>query len=260
MLQIMRDSPAPVVINVLGSCRDVALAGRMDPGLFARKCRAIYLNAGSGTPDMAKAHELEWNVRLDPKGYAAIFDLPCPVYWMPCFEVVHQKPNDLFRVAEYGTFYRFRQSDVLPHLSTRMQRFFAYAFEHGRFVPKSSAGALRPNWLRRLQAEPEPELMEQLNEMDRNMWCTGGFLHAVGETVSRDGQIVSAADAVDPVFSFDPVEVSCSNAGVTSWTSSTAPTDRFLFHVRDTDRYSAAMTTALRSLLTEDSQHFELTK
>ena len=260
MLQLMRDAPAPVVINLLGSCRDVALAGRMDPDLFARKCRAIYLNAGSGTPDVAKARELEWNVRLDPKGYATIFGLPCPVYWMPCFEVVHPNPRDLFRVAEYGTFYRFRQRDVLPHLPTGMQRFFAYAFEHGRFVSRSATGERRPNWLRYLQTDPEPKLMEQLNDMDRNMWCTGGFLHAVGQTVSREGKIVSAVDAVDPVFTFDPIEVTCANSGVTRWTSSTAKTNRYLFHVRDTDRYSAAMTTALHSLLTKNSQRFKFTK
>jgi inosine-uridine nucleoside N-ribohydrolase len=84
----MRSSPEPVVINVLGSCRDVATAAQLDPELFAEKCRAVYLNAGSGTLDPTEAARKEWNVRLDPAGYAAIFDLPCPVYWLPCFHTV----------------------------------------------------------------------------------------------------------------------------------------------------------------------------
>ncbi len=51
LLEMLRRAPVPVVINILGSCRDVALAGRLAPDLFRRKCRALYLNAGSGTPD-----------------------------------------------------------------------------------------------------------------------------------------------------------------------------------------------------------------
>ena len=33
----------------------MALAGRLEPDLFAAKCAGVYLNAGSGTPDPAKA-------------------------------------------------------------------------------------------------------------------------------------------------------------------------------------------------------------
>lgn len=249
MLDLLRRSPRPVVINVLGSCRDVALAGKLEPELFARKCRAIYLNAGSGTPDAAKARRLEWNVHLDPVGYSAIFDLPCPVYWMPCFEEV-PAPGAPFRSAEYGTFWRFRQGDVLPHLSPGVQNYFAYMFLHGGTLARGGqAPALRPNWLQVLVAEPDPDVISRINAMDRNMWCTGGFLHAVGLTVTRDGRIVPFESASGAVFTFDPVDVSCSRDGVTRWTSHPAQSDRFLFHVRDVDRYPAAMTSALRSLL-----------
>lgn len=250
MLQLLRRSPDPVVINIVGSCRDVALAGRLEPDLFARKCRAVYLNAGSGTPDESKAAVLEWNVHLDPVGYAAIFDLPCPVYWMPCFEEVCRAPGELFRAAEYGTFYRFRQGDVLPHLSAGVQSYFAYMFQHGRSLSRQpNAPAPRPNWLQTLVASPDPALVDQINAMDRNMWCTGGFFHAVGLTVTRQGQIVPLDDAGEPLFTFDPIEVSCSTDGVTRWKNTSAKTDRFLFHVRDVDRYPDAMTVALRSLL-----------
>ncbi len=42
VLDILRRSPEPVVINVIGSCRDIAVAGKKAPQLFADKCAAIY--------------------------------------------------------------------------------------------------------------------------------------------------------------------------------------------------------------------------
>lgn len=251
MLEILRGSPEPVVINILGSCRDVAIAGSLEPALFAKNCRAIYLNAGSGTPDQAKAARLEWNVHLDVAAYAAIFKLPCPVYWMPCFEEVRPAGGG-FQTAQYGTFYRFRQGDVLPQLSDRVQNFFAYVFLHGRSEAERAGGTSpRPDWLRRLVGPKDQELLARVDAMDRNMWCTGGFLHAAGMGVTRDGEIRPQEEVAEPVFTFDPIEVACSPAGITRWQPSPASANRYLFHVRDTARYPAAMTAALRSLLKE---------
>ncbi len=250
LLDVLRRSPGPLVINVLGSCRDVAIAGRLEPELFAAKCRAIYLNAGSGTPDKSKATRLEWNVHLDPLAYAAIFDIPCPIYWMPCFEVIRPTPDEAEQFAGYATFYRFRQGEILPHLSKGARNFFAYMFQHGRLEAKHSEPEdLRPNWLQFLSGEPDPELLERINAMERNMWCTGGFLHAVGMTVSPDGAIVPLADADQPVFTFDPIRVTCGQDGVTTWQDISSETNRFIFHVRDRQRYPAAMTTAMQDLL-----------
>ncbi|MCX7825892.1 MAG: hypothetical protein N2689_10080, partial [Verrucomicrobiae bacterium] len=145
VLRLLRDSPRPVVIHVLGSCADVAIASKRDPKLFAKKCAAVYLNAGAGTPDKAKAARLEYNVNLNPAGYAAMFDLPCPVYWMPCFEEVPGKGQP-WEVMEFGTFYRFLQSDILPHLSPRMKNFFAWMYKHGR--GDKSAEPPGCDWLR----------------------------------------------------------------------------------------------------------------
>jgi hypothetical protein len=250
MLDILRRSPEPVVINILGSCRDVAIAGRLEPELFAAKCRAIYLNAGSGTRDPAKAQRLEWNVHLDARAYAAVFDIPCPIYWMPCFEVVAATPDEQQQFEGYGTFYRFRQGDVLPHLSDGTRNFLAYMFRHGRAATQQ-AGATGPgtNWLRYLVGEPEAEWQTRIDAMNRNMWCTGGFLHAAGMAVTSDGAIVPWADARQPVFTFDPIAVSCSADGVTQWQDAPENAASFIFHVRDAQRYPAALTAAMRSLL-----------
>ncbi len=247
---MMRSSDEPIVINVLGSCRDVALAGSLDPELFSRRCRAIYLNAGSGTPDPEKAAKLEWNVSLDPRAYSTIFTLPCPVYWMPCFEELGRDTTQSSTPPEYGTYYRFRQGDILPHLSNELQKFFVYMFKHGRHEQEhATSGDITPDWLQYLVAPVDMDLLARANAMDRNMWCTGGFLHAVGLTVTRDGEIVPTAEARDPVFTFDPVDVTCSATGVTSWRPATISPPRYIFHVRDPQRYPAAMTAALKTLL-----------
>ena len=256
MLQVLRNSPEPIVINILGSCRDVAIAGSLEPELFAEKCKAIYLNAGSGSPDPKKAAKLEWNVQLDPRAYSTIFSIPCPVYWMPCFEEIGWKPTATSKFPEYGTYYRFRQGTILPHLSKEMQNFFAFMFKHGQLEKEHTTGDdIRADWLSALVGPSDSKLLERLNAMDRNMWCTGGFLHAAGYTVTRDGKIVRLEEASDPVFTFDSIDVSCAASGVTTWRPSQSSPPRYIFHVRDPQSYPTAMTAALKSLMLELNTH-----
>ncbi|MFA6560636.1 MAG: nucleoside hydrolase [Verrucomicrobiia bacterium] len=240
-LELMRQSPRPVVIHVIGSCRDVALAMRLEPKLFARRCAGIYLNAGSGTPDREKARQLEWNVNLDPASYAAMFEAPCPVYWLPCFEVVSSVPAEMWRVAAYGSFYRFRQSDILPYLSDRVQNFFMAMYARG----KAADGF----WLQELAMPKNAEALAAQGKRDRNMWCTAGFLHAAGLTATKAGEIVPLKSASDVVFAFEPIRVKCSAAGVTEWTKDPQSKNRFILRVTDVERYQSAMTTVLKSLL-----------
>jgi hypothetical protein len=238
VLDVLQSSPEPVVINILGSSRDVAIAGKKDPNLFAAKCAAIYLNAGTGSADMSSASKLEYNVTLDKSAYAAIFDLPCPVYWMPCFEELESRREQVVR--EYGTHYVFRQDEILPHLSDRVQKYFAYMF--GRYTDC--------NWLHYMKAEKDEALLSKVCGMYRHMWCTGGFLHTAGYTVSRDGEIVPLSEkSYLPVFTFDPIKVRCDSNGVMEWTHDDNSRNRFIFHIRDTDNYQSAMTKAMKSLL-----------
>jgi hypothetical protein len=82
------------------------------------------------------------------------------------------------------------------------------------------------------------------------MWSTAGLLQVAGLTVTSEGKIVPLAAADKPVYSFDPVRVRCDAHGVTEWTAGAdAPHPRYLFHVRDKERYQAAMTAALCALL-----------
>jgi hypothetical protein len=251
LLKLMRDSPLPVAISVVGSCRDVALAGRLEPDLFAAKCAGIYINAGSGTPDPAKAARLEYNVALDPASYAAVFDLPCPVYWLPCFEVA-PGGGVPFAAGEYGTYYRFHQKEVLPRLAPRLQNYFAFMFEQGEAsrAGRPDAEAIRPNWLHYLERPPDRAFLDRLSEGTRNMWSTAGFFHLAGLSVAADGRLVKRDDGeADSVFTFDPVQVRCGADGITAWSPDPRSLDRFLFHVLDPERYPAALTAALTALL-----------
>lgn len=237
----MRQSPKPVVIHILGSCRDVALAARLEPELFARKCAAVYLNAGSGTPDSEKAKRLEYNVALDPVNYAAIFELPCPVYWLPCFEWISPVPAEMWRVAEYGSYYRFRQSEILPQLSVRLQNYFLAMYAGGK-----PANGL---WLQQLSLPIDPAALKTEGDRNRNMWCTAGFLHAARLTVATSGEIVPLNSVTSPVFAFEPIRVTCAANGVTTWSRDADSKNRFILRVTDVERYQAAMTAALRSLV-----------
>lgn len=238
VLDVLKSSANPVVINTTGSCRDIAIAGNREPKLFAEKCAGIYLNAGTGSPNREKATKLEYNVTLDPLAYAAIFDLPCPVYWMPCFEAI--EPQSERRVMEYGTYYRFRQDAILPYLSDRMQKFFVYTL----------ARMTSHNWLSYLMADCDPALVHQFGASYRNMWCTGGFLHAAGYGVTSDGKIAPLGQVSNKtVFAFEPVRVACTKDGVTTWSRQKAETKRYIFQICDTDHYQSAMTKAIKALL-----------
>ncbi len=238
VLRLLAEATEPVVITIVGSCRDVTLAGVVDPNLFRAKCRAVYLNAGSGTRRPELLGEAEYNVALNPAAYAGIFDLPCPVYWMPCFEVTPPR----WQVEEFGTFYRFTQSEILPHLSPRVQSYFAYMLSRS---PST-------DWLGALRSPPAAAELAAFGALERNMWCTGGFLHATGRTVTVDGDIVPLAKAGErAVFTFDPIAATCADDGIVRWSPTTTPGHpaRHIFHVRNRERYAAAMTRAMRTLL-----------
>jgi len=239
LLDALRQSPEPVIINIVGSCRDIALAGLKDPAVFSKKCAAIYLNAGTGSPDPEKSAVLEYNVQRNPASYAAIFDLPCPVYWMPCWDEVAWTVQER-KVMEWSTHYRFQQSEILSHLSPVMQNYFLYALDR----------STNQNWLRCLLDPVNPDLLEKYGAMERSMWSTAAFFHGAGYSVDGKGNIVPLERiGKDGVFAFEPVSVTCDDAGVTRWRVDRSSTKRFICHVVDLQNYQPAMVTAMRSLL-----------
>jgi hypothetical protein len=231
----LKKSQSPVVINIVGSATNIAVASKKEPTLFKEKCKAIYISAGSAYP--GENDWLESNVGQDPSAYAAIFDLLCPVYWLPCW---HKAGTDRRKVlGEYGSYYRFLQNDILPDLPDKLQNFFLFML--GR---KESH-----NWFNYLNGKPEQELLERFGKLYRDMWSTAGFFHAAGKKITREGEIVSENSDKVSIFSFIPVKVSCDDNGNTTWEANNLSKNRYIFHVNDLLNYQKAMTWALKNLL-----------
>lgn len=232
LLETLRKSPSPVVINIVGAATNVAVALKKDPSLFKRKCKAIYLNAGSANSTTDK--KLEYNVQLNPLAYAAIFDAPCPVYWMPCMT-----RTNIMEVGEYGTYYSFIQNEILPDLPIRLQNFFLFMFGQKK----------SHEWFTYLNRKPEQELLTQYSSNLRRMWCTAGFIHAAGNKVTLEGEIVPLHSKRESVFSFLPVRTSSNDLGYVDWEPDHTSKNRYIFHVDSMVNYSKAMTNAMKKLL-----------
>lgn len=239
VLRTLESRSEPTAISIVGSCRDVARALIEAPEVFAERCAGIYLNAGTGSPDPTLAANLEYNVRLNPEAYAAIFNAPCPIYWMPCFEEIDSKIGSL-SVRQYGTWYTFPQEEILPHLSAELGAYFTYSLE-GR----TDSRYLQP------VVDPASDVLSPYTlGSERSMWCTYGFFHAAGLDVGRDGSVALSGELqAEPVCDFLPISVTCDEHGVTRWTPDAAAQDRFIFRIRHVDDYPNAMLTAMRGLL-----------
>jgi len=232
LLETLRKSETPVVINIVGAATNVAVAIKKDPVLFKKKCKAIYLNAGSA--NAVKDKKLEYNVKLNPLAYSAIFDAPCPVYWLPC-----TTRTNIGEVGEYGSYYRFIQKEILPELPEKLQNFFLFML-----AKKESH-----EWFTYLKGKPEQDLLNQFSSIVRHMWCTAGFIHAAGKKVTTGGDIIPENSEENSVFSFVPVKTNCDDNGYTNWEIDHNSKNRFIFHVNDTTNYQKAMTSAMKKLL-----------
>lgn len=232
LLKTLAESPEPVIINIVGSSTDVGAAARREPELFARKCRAIYLNAGSAFP--GKEGMLEYNVQLNPASYAAIFDIPCPIYWCPCWH-----KTEMREVGPHGTWYSFPQKEILPRLSSPMQNYFLY------MLSKSA----EPKYLRYMLGQVDGALLAEFGEKVRHMWSTASILHAAGMTVTVEGKLLPVEQAQNPVFDFLPIDITCADTGETTWQQTAQSSNRYIFHLPEPEVYPAAMTAALGDLL-----------
>jgi len=238
VLKILSEAPDPVVITTHGSCRDLAIAADLRLDLFAEKCAAVYLSGGTSlrAPD---APELEYNVSADPSAFAAMFDLPCPIYWAPCFERLEVIDTVGENKGGLATFYKFNQGEVLPKMSDGMQKYMLYALSR---EPSH-------RWLRYLERPIDDELLSHYARQDRDVGGPGFFFHAAGLSVTLDGEIVPLKDVGDKaVFSYEPAHVTCDAHGRTSWQLTSEPTNRFMFNVRSISHYPSAMTEAMAML------------
>lgn len=231
LIDTLRKSPDQVIITITGASTNVAAALKKEPELFRKKCKAIFLSAGKAFrgPDEGP----DTNVEMNPSAYAAIFDSPCPLYWVPCLQGMNK------RVGEYASQFTFRQSEILPFLSAKIQNFFLFMFNYKEDT----------KWLKYILKEPSKEMVDLQGTKNRNMWSTAGLFHSAGLKVTEDGELVDMQSDKKQVFSFKPVNITCNDNGLTSWELSDKSRDRFIFHIDDLSKYQEAMTTSLKNIL-----------
>jgi hypothetical protein len=242
IIECLRASERPVALTCVGSAADIVIAALREPALFRDKCAGVYLNSGSAHDNPARPAQLEFNVALDPAAYAAMFDLPCPLTWFPCWHVTEVRES-----GESGSFYWLPHRDALAGISDAAANFFAYMF----------GKSTEPKWLRAMNSPPPADAWEKILSGRRGMWSTASLLAATGLTVTRDGDIVPSAEAGDSaVFRLKQVEVTCADDGQTTWQDRALPSPsaaggaskRWMLSVCDVTRYPVAMTRAVRTL------------
>lgn len=232
LCRMLETNQEQMVINIVGSCTDVALAGLLRPDLFESKCKAVYLNAGAAHP--GEAGELEYNVRLNPGSYAAIFDLPCPVYWCPCW---HQ--TEVREVGANGTWYSFVQEDVFAHFNDPLCNFFLYMLSR----------SADPKYLRYLHQPVDLNLRTEFGQQRRSMWSTVAILHAAGIGIDTQQGVLPVSQIRSPLYDFDPITVECADDGETKWRPSEDGSGRYIFRIHELDHYQRAMAAALSTLV-----------
>lgn len=228
---MLESSPHPVAINISGSCTDVALAGLRAPDLFRRKCRGIYVNAGAAHPNASG--ELEYNVQLNPSSFAAIFDIPCPIYWCPCFN-----ETGVWDVGKNGTWWSFVHGDLFGQMEDAWCQYFLYMLSR----------SADPRYLRYLDRPMDAALLGEFAGKTRNMWCTGPLVHAAGLAVDIEEGLVEAGKARDPLFDFQRVSVECADDGRVTWQPANEETGRHIFRILHPEAYQQALARVLARL------------
>jgi hypothetical protein len=233
IIETLQKSDRPVAVTVVGSATDVAVAARREPELFRTKCAGVYLN--SGATHQSKPEMLEHNVKLNPAAYAAMFELPCPLYWFPCWNRTEER-----QAGEWGTFYWLSHKKVFDGVKPPISAFFWYMFSQSK----------DPRYLRMLSSPPPESEWDKILEGQRGMWSTASLFLLAGLTVTKSGKIVPIHEAGnDALFRMEPVHVQCEDNGRLTWERSEKKTNCFVFHILDVPAYTETMTKAVHSLL-----------
>ncbi len=167
MLSVLREAEEPVVVFIVGSGRDLAVAFNREPELLQEKVKAVYLNAGNYPGRVQWEH----NVQQAPVSYFRLFETGLPIYWCPCWGAATsgKRIEASHRFPTWGTFFQADQTEVVGACVPAVRNFFVYCLTRSPAEPIAF-----------LTSGPHP-----LPKGMRNMWCTPSFLHAAGLQIFR---------------------------------------------------------------------------
>ncbi|MGE5609114.1 MAG: nucleoside hydrolase [Bacillota bacterium] len=238
ILKTLRESPTPVVIDCIGSMRDVAAAFNREPALFRSKVAKLMIFIG----EASEQHQdyREWNVRLDPQAYVAIMRSGLPIYWVPCMD-----GGDLKNEGG-ASFWVARHADLLKGCSPRLMQYFIYALEVNRQAPLALGEPIEF-----LDRPIDPAREQRVLAGSRNLWCTAVFTALADQAIVREGERwvyrpMKELGGEKPIFGFRPVNVEVSDTAAIKYGAG----HRIMrFEVYDRKNYAEAMTAVTRELL-----------
>jgi hypothetical protein len=242
ILKTLRESDKPVVIDCVGSMRDVAAAFNREPGLFREKVAKLMIFIG----EASEKHQdyREWNVRLDPQAYITLMRSDLPIYWVPCMDGGDLKNNG------GASFWVAKHADLLKGCSPRLMQYFIYGLMVDRNKPLGLGDPLQF-----LNEPVDAERAKQVLAGSRNLWCTAVFTAMADLAIVREGDrwVYRRQEALGdkkPVFGFAPVGVEVSDTAAIRYGTGPGAHRVMRFEMYDRKNYAEAMTTVTRELLT----------
>lgn len=234
LLQVLADSNEPVHLMSFGSARPLAVAFNRAPDLLFEKVARIHLSAGTTTPTY-----LEWNVVQDPLAMIRIVSSGLPLALYPC-----ATSESCYAYDGHNTFYWLDDLRWIADMDPRLRRYLGYGL--GR--------STRPDFLRMLDTDLPPELMEAVYSRRHSVWETAAWLEVSGRSLVRraDGthRIVSKVEPGDEVIRGEqlPCTTTTHSSGLYTFSLSDVETGTTIFARDDPMTYERAMNEALPAL------------
>jgi hypothetical protein len=239
ILDLLAKAAGKVVLQTVGTARDIAAAYNRNPALFHKKVSKIYLNAGIyGFPQ----GRMDVNLEKDRNAFIAIMKSGLPVYWAPCFGE-----------SDYETYWQADQGKVLESATRRLQNYFLYAFSKGTGTFGPAAGQTIADPLEFLNRIPDNDALRKVYGLSRNMWSTASILDAAGLKIYKNSQSEYTASRrpigdftreVEP-YSFKRMKVFIDDQGRVH-AGKPGNIDLFIFHKNDPDEYRNSLESMLR--------------
>jgi len=236
ILETLRDSREPVAILSFGSARTLAAAYNREPDLLRAKVRRIYLSAGATSPEFP-----EWNILLDPQAIVCLLRSDLPIALYPC-----GTKDGACGYDRHNSFWELPDLGFVARMHPQLRRYLGFAIDR----------VVRMDFLRALDQELSPEVMERTYARRHNVWETAVWAEVAGRRLVRraDGShVLVAATEVAPtdvVLPNDlrPCRVQVPDDGFYSMALTDQPTNVFLYDRGDPYTNETALREALPAL------------
>lgn len=236
MLDILEDSPRPVVITSVGSARILTAAYNREPALLRDKVAYVVLNAGStGGP------KTEWNVDLDPAAFVGLWRSGLPIRWYP----PSTESGAFNTTSDRGTYWEASHAELFNDIPMPLRAWVTFTF----------TGNWRGDIIRALSELGRGSVWQDLLEAHRNMWSTASIVMAAGRVLAHTPEgwrfIPKAAAAGYEIYPWrlDRITATVDDEGRVSWKETQSRGNALLFGRRAGTEYGAAMAEAFNALL-----------